>query len=212
MFFVLCREPPLFFRITVAGNFLWKPIAKGQCCSSGAVCVGEDRRFPDWACMEQCKASSALMPGDFLGKHKEDMAHWDEGKSSYHVPVRRGALWGLTSLQVEGWQLPSRDSNSTRMSYFANQLMSFLWHWGQPIWWPWWSAGVEQAVGLQFFVWPYKCSKQAWLGEPHQGLWETSVQGVQPSWIHTGSTSVSSSHASVHIWNEWHGDLRRNRP
>lgn len=33
MCFVLCRKPPIFLRITVAGSFLCKPVAEGQCCS-----------------------------------------------------------------------------------------------------------------------------------------------------------------------------------
>lgn len=58
---------------------------------------------------------------------------------------------------------------------------------------------MEQALGLQFFVQPRKCCKQAWLGEPSQGLGRVSMQKVQLSCSHVGLTSVSSSCGRVHL-------------
>lgn len=72
----------------------------------------------------------------------------------------------------------------------------------------WGGAGSGSAV----LCVTIEIQQEARLDEPHQGLWGMSVWRVQLSWSHAESTSVSPFHGSVHIWNEWHGDLRKNRP
>lgn len=103
--FVLCWELLLSLKLTVAGSSLLKPADNEGRCTWGAACAEVDRPFPD-------RASSGLMPGDFLGKSKEDVARCNHGKSSHLVLVRPGALGGLLFLQMGmgtvaallGWQ------------------------------------------------------------------------------------------------------------
>lgn len=139
------------------------------------------------SCLETCGESprktwhGATMEGAATLSHR-DLEH-REGSTS--------CRWGW-----ERW-LSFWDGNNTS---FPKQLVSILWHCGLSTRWPGRSAEMEEVVGLQFFVQPRKCCKQAWPGEPSQGLGRVSMQRVQLSCSHVGLTTVSSSCGCVHLW------------
>lgn len=59
-----------------------------------------DSPFPDEVCSQQYKQTLVLVPGDFLGKFKEDLAWSDHGKSNHLVPMRPRASGWLLFLQM----------------------------------------------------------------------------------------------------------------